>query len=121
MKYLKQFTIILAVSFVGEILHKIISLPIPSSIYGIVLLFFLLETKQLPVEAVAETGKFLLEIMPVMFIPAAVGIIDAWDVIRPSLLSYAMITFVSTVLVMVSAGKVTQAIIKKGKARKTDD
>ena len=39
MKYLWQFLIIVAFSFVGELLHFLIPLPIPASIYGIVLLF----------------------------------------------------------------------------------
>lgn len=34
MKYLKQFTIILFVSFLGELLHLVIPLPIPASVYG---------------------------------------------------------------------------------------
>ncbi len=32
MKYLKQFGIIIAFPFVGELLHKLISLPIPATI-----------------------------------------------------------------------------------------
>ena len=73
MKYLKQFFIILAVSFAGEVLKYIIPLPIPASIYGLVIMLFLLGTKILSLECVRETGLFLVEIMPVMFIPAAVG------------------------------------------------
>ena len=39
MKYIKQFFIILLISFLGEALHALLPLPIPASIYGIVLLF----------------------------------------------------------------------------------
>ena len=45
MKYLKQFTIILILSFIGEALHEILPFPVPGNIYGIVLLLFLLENK----------------------------------------------------------------------------
>ena len=45
MKYVIQFLIIAAFSFAGELLHHFIPLPIPASIYGIVLLFTALELK----------------------------------------------------------------------------
>ena len=115
MKYLKQFTIILILSFIGEALHEILPFPVPGNIYGIVLLFFLLETKWIPLSEIEDTGNFLVEIMPVMFIPAAVGLINVWDVIRPSWISYIAIIVISTFLVMIVAGRVTQAFMKKEK------
>ena len=38
MRYLKQFTIILTISLLGEVLHYIIPLPVPASIYGLLLM-----------------------------------------------------------------------------------
>ena len=64
MKYIRQFVIILFISFIGEALKYVLPLPIPASIYGLVLMFVLLETKVLKVEAVQDAGKFLIEIMP---------------------------------------------------------
>ena len=112
MKYLKQFTIILVISFASEVLHALLPFPVPASIYGIVILFLLLETGLLPLSAVKETGKFLVEIMPVMFIPAAVGILDSMDLVGPSWISYLLVTFLSTVIVMSVSGLVTQAVIR---------
>lgn len=118
MKYLKQFCIILAISFAGELLNAWIPLPIPASIYGIVILFVGLLTGWIPYDSVRETGKFLIEIMPVMFIPAAVGLINSWELIRASWLQYLFVTAFSTVAVMAVAGRVTQAVIRK--ARRTE-
>ncbi len=114
MKYLKQMGIILLVTFVGEILHWLIPLAIPAGVYGIVLLFILLETGILPLEKIQETGKFLVEIMPVMFIPAAVGLLDIWGTVKQSVVSYIVIILVTTVLVMGVSGLVTQFVIRKG-------
>ena len=111
MKYLKQFGIIISISFVGEVLNAVIPLPIPASIYGLVIMFACLAGGVFKPEAVQETGAFLIDIMPVMFIPATVGLMAQWDVIRPLLLPYAVITLVSTVIVLVVAGRTTQAII----------
>lgn len=112
MKYLKQFLIILTISFAGEILHWLLPLPVPASIYGILLLFALLKTGILPLASVRETAGFLVEIMPVMFIPAAVGIMDSWGIIAPSWLEYLTMTVVSTVIVMAVSGLVTQAVLR---------
>lgn len=114
MKYLKQFGIILLISFVGELLHVFLPLPVPASIYGIVILFVCLECKAVKVADVKETSVFLIEIMPIMFIPAAVGLMDSWQIIRPSLLSYGVITVVTTVAVMAVSGRVVQFVMRRG-------
>lgn len=113
MKWMKQFGIILLISFVGEILEKWIPLPIPASIYGIILLFLCLKLNIVPHEAVHETGKFLIEIMPLMFIPAAVGLLETWDVIAPAWLEYVAVTVISTWVVMIVSGRVTQFVIRR--------
>jgi len=59
-----------------------------------------------------ETAVFLIEIMPLMFIPAAVGLITSWNIIRPKLLAYAAITVISTLLVMLVSGYVTDWMLK---------
>ncbi len=114
MKYLKEFGIIIVISFVGEILNYLLPLPVPASVYGFVILFVCLMTGLLKLESVKATGKFLVEIMPVMFIPAAVGLIDSFDVLKPILVEVAVILVVTTVVVMVVAGRVTQFIIRRG-------
>ena len=114
MKYLKQFTIIMLISFVGEILNEYIPLPVPASVYGFIILFLCLVTGIVKLDAVKETGKFLVEIMPIMFIPAAAGLIDSFDVLKPILLEVVVILIVTTIVVMVVAGRVTQFVIRRG-------
>ena len=115
MKYIKQFGIILLISFLGEILRAVIPLPIPASIYGLVLMLAALMTHLLPLEAVQDSGKFLIEIMPLMFIPAAVGLMTAWDALRPVCVPVLVITAATTVIVMAVTGRVTQAVIRREK------
>lgn len=111
MKYLKQFGIILGISFISEILHALLPLPIPASIYGIVILFVCLETRLIRVSQVKETSSFLIEIMPLMFIPAAVGLMESWEILNSSLIAYLTITVVSTLAVMVISGRMTQRMM----------
>lgn len=112
MKYVKQFGIILLISFSGEILHYLLPLPVPASIYGIIIMFLGLQFKLIPLEEVKDAGKFLIEIMPLMFIPAAVGLIESWSIIKPSFLQYIIIAVVSTIAVMAVSGKVTQTAVR---------
>ena len=60
MKYIKQFGIILIFSFAGELLNYLIPLPIPASIYGIILVFFCLEVKLVPLDKVEEASIFMI-------------------------------------------------------------
>ena len=115
MKFLKQFSIILFISFLGEILHMLIPLPVPASVYGLVLMLGALITGVLKLGQVRETATFLIEIMPVMFIPAGVGLMESWSALQPVWLPVILITIVTTVLVMAVTGKVTQAMIGKEK------
>ena len=71
MKLIRQFGIILAITFAGEVLKGTAAPSIPVSIYGLLLMLVLLITGILPLEAVQDAGKFLIEIMPVLFVPAA--------------------------------------------------
>lgn len=119
MKYVRQFFIITVVSLAGEALHALIPLPVPASVYGLVLMLILLFTGVLRVEQVKAASTFLIEIMPIMFIPPAVGLIDTWDLLRPVVVPVAVISVVTTIFVMVVTGRITQRVIQRGKeARK---
>ena len=113
MKYLKQFLIIILVSCIGEILNYYIPLPIPASIYGLVLMLGLLIFKIVPLDAVKDAAEFLINIMPVMFIPAGVGLIVYWEQLKPMLLPFCIIIVVTTILTMVATGKVSDLILGK--------
>ena len=117
MKYIRQFFIILAVTCVAELMKYLIPLPIPASIYGLVLMFVLLCSGLVKLSQVRQTAEFLIEIMPLMFIPAAVGLVDRWDVMRPLLLPVLVIIPVTTALVMGLTGRLAQAMLRRKEGR----
>ena len=117
MKYIKQFILILAISFAGELLKYLLPLPVPASIYGMVLMFLALLTGVIKLEHVRDTGKFLIEIMPLMFIPAGVGLMSSWSTLKPLLLPVAVITVVTIITVMVASGHTAQFILKREEKR----
>lgn len=118
MKHVFQFALILGVSFMGEVLNCVIPLPIPASLYGLILMFILLATHIIPLEAVRDTGKFLIEIMPVMFIPPSVSIMANLDVVKTMLTPLLLAGIGTTFIVLAASGLVTQAIIRR--KRKND-
>ena len=113
MKYLHQFMVIIGITFVGELLKYMLPLPIPASIYGMVIMFIGLMTGAIKLDAVKDVGKFLIEIMPIMFIPAGVGLMSSWSVLKPLLLPVSIITVAAIITVMGAAGRSSQWVIRR--------
>ena len=113
MKHVRQFCMILLFSFIGEFFRMVIPLPVPASVYGLVLLLAALLTGVIKLDQVEGAADFLIEIMPVMFIPAGVGLVNSRSVLKPILLPVAVITVVTIITVMGVTGTVAQKIIGK--------
>jgi holin-like protein len=120
MKYIKQFLIIIAVSFAGELLKMLIPLPVPASIYGLLLMLAGLLIGIIPLSSVKETGDFLIEIMPLMFIAPAVGLLETWGILKPILWQVAVILVLTTFFVMIVSGAVTQLVIRRERRKKNE-
>ena len=121
MKFTKQFGVILAVTFIGELLRFLIPLPIPASIYGLVIMLIVLKTKIVKLEQVKDAAAFLIEIMPLMFIPAAVGILVSWEALKDIFIPIILITITTTIIVMVVTGRITQFTIRMEKRKEKID
>jgi len=115
LKYIRQIAVIMLIASIGEALNHLIPLPVPASIYGIVIMLFLLTTGILKVESVKEVSAFLIEIMTITFIPATAGLIDSFHLLKGSLAAYIVILVVSTYAVMIVSGRVSQSVIRAEK------
>lgn len=113
MKYLKQLLLILLFSVCGEVLQALIPLPIPAAIYGIVLMLIALCSGAMKPEAIADTAHFLIGIMPLLFVAPAVNILQNWGLIAPNLVPICIIMVLSTFIVFIVSGVVTQLLLKK--------
>lgn len=122
MKYVFQFCRILLVCLLGEILAHILPLPIPASVYGLVLLLASLKLGVLQLDQVKEAGNFLIGILPLLFVPAAVGVMDLWEELGAMLLPCLIAVIPVTLLVMGVSGRVTQRVRRMlGKEAELDD
>ena len=120
MRYLRQLAIILAVTLIAEFFKYIIPLPVPASIYGLLLMFCALKTGIIPLGHVKETGNFLIEMMPLMFIPAAVGLLVSFKQLKGILVPAIFIVIATTIIVTAVTGSVTQRIIRSEKREKVE-
>lgn len=112
MKYLKQVSILFTFTFISEILNRIIPLPIPASIYGLVFLFLCLEFKIIKIDQIKDTADFLLAILPIMFVPSSVGFIKALPLMKKYGIQFLIIGVSTTFLVMIVSGLITQLILR---------
>ena len=115
MKYLSQFCIIMGFTFVGEALQRFLPLPIPGSVYSLVLLFAALCAGIVKLEQVKEAGNFLTSILPILFVAPAVSIVEYWDLISGNLLlPIVLLLLATTVFTFGISGRVVQWLSKKG-------
>lgn len=113
MKFIRQLMIILSISLVAELLEILIPIPVAASIYGLIIMLAGLMTGLIPLKNVENAADFLVEVMPVMFIPPAVGIMTSFEDLKAILVPFTVIILISTVLIMVVTGGVAQMIMQK--------
>ena len=121
MKYLQQAVIITGITFVAEIIKYLVPLPIPASIYGLILLFILLKSGVLKLGQIEDLGGLLLELMPLLLVPASVSFLTVLDTIQGMLLPVLIMGFVGTTVVMIVTGLISQRIIQRDRKEKKHD
>lgn len=122
MKFLMQFGIIATLSLIGEVLNHVVPLPVPASVWGMVLMFILLCFKIIKLEQVEQGADFLLSIMTVMFVPVGAGLIQSYTAIKNEIIAIFVILILSTLICFFITGQTAQFIIgqqekKKGEAK----
>jgi holin-like protein len=108
MKLVRQVLLILSFVLIGEFLYKIIGVPIPGNILGMVLLLIALLTGVVKLEKIEAISQFLLAHLAIFFIPASVGILAVIGLIRESWQTLLFISIVSTFVFMVSTAYAVQ-------------
>ena len=113
MKILYPFSVILGFSFLGELLNHLLPLPIPASVYGLLLLFLSLKLNIVKLEKIESLGNAMISLLPILFVPPVVNLLACWDVVRDNLLAIGAIVLLSTVLVFGISGKIAQLIMDR--------
>jgi holin-like protein len=109
-KIYKQLLIILTFSLIGEIIARFIVLQLPGSIIGLLLLFVLLQMKLIKIDDFKEVGDFLLNNMAILFVPAAVAIMEKFSTIADIWWQIVFIVVLSIMVNIFVIGKIVQWI-----------
>ncbi len=117
MKKVKEISLILGVTWIGDLLNQLLPLPIPAGVYGLFLMLALLCTGMVKLADVEGTGNFLLDNMSPMFIPAGAGLIRYLDEIKAVGGIYLLINVISTVIVFLVTGRVAQFVMGQTEKR----
>lgn len=111
MRYVKQIGIILGITLAGEVMNRVLPLPVPAGVYGLFIMLAALMSGAVKLESVEGAGNFLMDTMTMMFIPATVGIMESIGQVKAVLIPFLIIIAVSTVLVMAVTGRMAQWIM----------
>lgn len=113
MKIFNQIMVIGAVTFVGELCNLFLPLPVPASVYGMLLLFACLQTGLIKLSQVEETADFLVAVMPVMFVAPCVSLMDSIVGVMDSIPALVLICLVTTITTMSVTGVAAQYMIRR--------
>lgn len=113
MKYVRQILIIFAAAFLGELLRRLLPLPVPASIYGFALMFGALRFRAIKPEQIQETAALLIELMPLFLVVPAVATLPYFKALMPVLIQFIAAVTISTAVIFGTAGRVTQYVIRR--------
>ncbi len=88
-------------------------LPVPAGVYGLLILFLCLTFGLVKIHQVKDAGDFLLDIMPLTFVPAGAKIFTLFSELKPLLIPIAVAAVFSTAVVMAATGHSAQWLIRK--------
>lgn len=98
---------------IGNILSRLTGSIVSGNIIGMVLLFASLCLRWVKAETVRPAARFLLAGMALFFVPYGVGLMDSYRVILDNLWAVVVSGVVSTVAVLLVAGKTFQSLNRR--------
>ena len=107
------YHLLFGIYLLGVLITDITGVPIPGNVIGMVILFLLLYLKVIKVEQISTISNFFLEHLAFFFIPAGVGLISSFSVIKNIWLQLLIVCFVTTAITMICTGLVVQKIANK--------
>ena len=122
MQIIIGFFIILAHLVVGNLLSSLIGGFIPGSVIGMVLMFISLLTGIVKDHQIRTVATFLTDNMTMFFLPAFMGIMDLWGIIKMNIVAWVVVVVVSTLLVLLSTAFMQdgiESLLSKFKGKKS--
>ena len=102
---------------VGNWIQDFFHLMIPGSVIGMILLFLLLVFNIIKVSWIESGAGLLIKHLTLFFIPVTVGIMNYFDLFKGKGFILILIVIVSTLIVMITSGYLSQWLVKKKGSR----
>lgn len=112
-KFFRESILILSIYFAGEIISKLLNLPVPGNIVGMILLFLLLMSNIIKLEKVENLSNFFLDHLAFFFIPATVGLMVSFESLKGSIFKILLLCILTTVIVIGVTSLIVQFICNK--------
>ncbi|AKB80641.1 Antiholin-like protein LrgA [Methanosarcina barkeri 3] len=107
---LKQFSIILSIYFLGELIQKALGLPVPGNVLGMLILFFSLCTGVIKLNMIDKISDFLLENMAFFFLPAGASLITCFALLEGKLTAILAVSLISTFIILAVTGLTVELV-----------
>ena len=120
MKIFREALIILSIYLIGEIISKGLSLPVPGNIIGMIILLTLLCSNIIKLEKIETISSFFLDHLAFFFIPAGVGLLTSFDIIKSSLIQILLICIISTSIIIAVTGLIVQCLVNRSNKSKLE-
>jgi holin-like protein len=108
MNFLNGITLLLVYQLVGEVTVRLLSLPIPGPVLGMVMLFLTLMVRGYTPEPLENASSALLSHLSLLFVPAGVGMMSHFGRIADEWLPITLALFLSTIITMVATAGIMQ-------------
>ncbi|HDB3885022.1 TPA: antiholin-like murein hydrolase modulator LrgA [Staphylococcus aureus] len=118
--FFHQVIVIALVLFVSKIIESFMPIPMPASVIGLVLLFVLLCTGAVKLGEVEKVETTLTNNIGLLFVPAGISVVNSLGVISQAPFLIIGLIIVSTILLLICTGYVTQIIMKVTSRSKGD-
>ena len=112
-----QLAVIFAICLAGEFLHRIVGIPLPGNIIGMVLLLALLCLKILKPEQISGVSSFFLNYLALFFLPPSIAIMAVGDDVLSKWPLLLCLCIVFTLITLAVSGRCTQLFIRKQEYR----
>lgn len=121
MEIIIQIGIVLGICLVGQTIASVLPVAVPGSVIGLFLLFLLLCLGVLKPHHIEKKSDFLLKNMAFFFIPAGVGILNNYGVLRGKILPLLLVIVITTVLTFAASAWTVQAVMRLQERRSKDE
>ncbi|WP_415890407.1 CidA/LrgA family protein [Neptuniibacter sp. SY11_33] len=117
---IQGFLILLVCQLVGELIVTVLGVPIPGSVVGMVLLLIGLIIRGEVPAGLRMTAEGLLKVLPLLLVPAGVGLMNYFGVLSEYWLELMVSLFVSTLITMFIVAFLLKVLSKENASAKLD-